>query len=186
MRVNHLFVVPDQTTLDYFKQQVSGCPFAIHPEDFRVTIAITEHDVEPHPDAYYLAKAGMMELFPNIQMVDGSPQAVGSSLILPLLSIDMVKAEAEIGGNPFNTLYSPHLTVVEHTPPLKNYIRSWINSLSGIFLRAEIPFVFVNETVETIDLDIMPSLGFIQDQTDKVNTLREQAERSRRGTTRFV
>jgi len=160
MICNHLFVVPTVETVEYFSRIISGCPFAIHPEKFKVTLMVTQDEIEPDPTIVYQAKPGNTRLFYN-------PSLRGSSLIMPLISPQMVLEHGsmmEQGVTPaFDTFYSPHLTMVDAVPPMKKYVRSWINSLSGIFRNEDLILEFSGETVETVEFPMPPDYYYDQE-----------------------
>jgi len=167
MIVNNIFVVPDEGTLDYFNRQFSGCPFRVIPEEFRVIVASSPHSIVPDPDRTYVAQAGNMKLFPNT--ANG-----GSSLILPLISFGLMKANAEYyeASSPaYPTIYSPHIVIVENMPPLRRYIKAWINSLSGTFRNEVGRLGFGNETLETVEVEHIPSYGYLLEQEAIVKEL---------------
>ena len=171
MVVNHLFVVPSDNTLAYLEQQTSGCPFTIDLSKVFVTVAFTTAAIEPDSSQIYLAEMGNLSLFPNLNLG-------GSSLILPLVSNSLQQANFDISeteGDAFDILYSPHLTLVETMPPNRRYIKSWINSLSGIFKADGRPLEFGNETVESIELSSPLDEGYLNYQQAMVQHIQSMA-----------
>ncbi len=171
-----LFVVPSPETLAFFQQSFSGCPFEVRPENFRVTIATTIEPPEPKDTVYY-CRAGSMKLYAN------ATNQGGSLLLLPLVSADDPKhsmlehnrAIVQECGSAYDLMYSPHLVVVEHLPPLRNYVRGWINSLSGVFHNSQHVFTFSNETVECKELDPIPnSFYYLQEVASIVEMMQRQ------------
>jgi len=160
MICNHLFVVPTDETIEYFNRNISGCPFAIHPDQFKVTLMVTKDELDADPTAVYQAKAGNTRMFYN-------PAVRGSSLIMPLISPELVLEHGKLmeqGTNPvFTPFYSPHINMVDAVPPLKKYIRGWINSLSGIFRNDPTILTFTGETVEVVDFSFPPDYYYDQE-----------------------
>ena len=162
MVYNHVFLVPSPDTKAYFARQFSGCPFAVHVDQFRVSLAISPDTLDPSflEDFVFVAEAGSMRLYPN-------PSMGGSSLILPLVAPSMQSANAallESARPAYDLIYSPHLTIVEQMPPLKRYIKAWVNSLSAVFRNEPIYFEFMNPTLEAVDFPYPPDEYYLREQ----------------------
>jgi len=160
MILNHLFVVPTDETLKYLGDMMAATPIhGLDLNNLRVSIMITADEIEAEPEKVYTAHAGSI-------MLQRDAEVEGTSMILPLVSEDLFNANKELqaaGVQPafFEGWYVPHMKFISALPPMRRYIKAWINSISTTLYTQGATLTFTGEQVLKEDFVAIPDYYFM-------------------------
>lgn len=154
MIFNQLRVIPDEDTLAYLAQLISGLALDINMDAWHVDVITTLDAVTADPNARYLAYATSMNSYYDAHMQ-------WSSLILSLQSEDLHRRAIELNEQgvvrEFFNYYNPHMVIVSGMPPLRRRRRGNVKALKDAVCYTDHRLVFVTEHVSSVNLHAPPN-----------------------------
>lgn len=160
MLFNQLIVLPRPETLEYLSRILSGSPLTIDLKTMYVELNLSQGDMDPEPEAVYMAKAGNGGVWYDT--------GTGlSSWIIPLVSEQMQRRHFDLqpeAPNPFYKGFIPHLILLPGVPPLKRNYRTFMASINNTLATSYEPLLFDAEIVRPIELTRAPMYDFYKDK----------------------